>query len=78
MEWANLPQEEGNWAKSLWILVEKAKQGSHTFVLAPLEEINANQNPLDFDENSICGYIGSIQSQESQDKVLWKLPQYLG
>ena len=57
-EGTNIPKGEENWPKKLWILVERAKKGSHTIVSTPLEEINLDQNPFDFDKNSICGYVG--------------------
>ena len=51
-EWANIPKAKGNWLEKLWNLVERAKQGSHTFASTPLEEIHAYQNPLDFDKKT--------------------------
>ena len=39
-KWANIYETKGNWPEKLWSLVERAKQGSHTFASAPLEEIH--------------------------------------
>ena len=77
-KWVNIPEAKGNWRENLWSMVEKAKQGSNIFDSAPIEEVHIDPNPLDFDENSIYGYIGSVKSQESQHKFLKELPQYLG
>ena len=59
-------------------MVEQAKQGSNTFASAPMEEIFTDPNQCKYDTNSICGYIGSLESQESIDEDLNKMPQYLG
>ena len=74
-QWANIPKVEGKWPEKIWNMIEKAKHGSNTFDSTPIKEIYADPNPLDFDENSICGYIGCVKSQESKDKVLEELPQ---
>ena len=43
-----------------------------------MEEIYADPNQCKYNTNSICGYIGSIESQESIDEDLNEMPQYLG
>ena len=58
--WANIPEITDEWLEKLWSMVKQAKQGSHTFASAPMEEIYADPNQCKFDANSICGYIGSI------------------
>ena len=55
-------------------MVEQAKRGSNSFALAPMEEIYADPNQCKFDKDSICGYIGSVESQESIDKDLKEMP----
>ena len=59
-------------------MVQQAKQGSHTFALAPMEEIYANPNRCEFDASSNCGYIGLDESHVSIDEDLKEMPQYLG
>ena len=75
---ANILEITKKWPKKLWSMVEQAKQGSNTFSSAPMEEIYADPNKYEFDADSICGYIGSMESQESLDEDLKKMPQYLG
>ena len=75
---ANIPEISEEWLGKLWSKVEQAKQDSNTFVSAPMEEIYADPNQCKYDTNSICGYIGSVESQESIDEYLNKMPQYLG
>ena len=43
-----------------------------------MEEIYADPNQCKYDTNSICGYIGSADPQESIDEDLNEMPQYLG
>ena len=43
-----------------------------------MEEIYADPNQCKYDTNSICGYIGLVESQESIDEDLNEMPQYLG
>ena len=74
----NIREIEKKWHEKLWSIVEQAKRGSNTFALAPIEEIYANPNQCEFDTNSTCRYVGSIESQESLDKDLKEIPQYLG
>ena len=59
-------------------MVEQAKQGSNTFSSALVEEIYIDPNQCKFDKDFICGYIGSIKSQESIDKDLKEMPQFVG
>ena len=59
-KWINIPKIEEKWLEKLWNVVEQAKKGSITFGLAPMEEIHADPNQCEFDADSICGYIGSI------------------
>ena len=58
-------------------MVKQAKQGSHTFASAPMEEIYADPNQCKFDANSTCGYIGSAKSQESIDEDLKEIGMLL-
>ena len=43
-----------------------------------MEEIYADPNQCEFNTDPICGYIGSIKSQESLDEDFKQMPQYLG
>ena len=58
----DIPKITKEWPKKLWSTEEQAKQGSNTFASAPMEEIYANPNQCKFETNSICGYIGSVES----------------
>ena len=74
----NIPKITDKWPEKIWSMVEQEKQGSHTFALAPMEEIYADPNQCEFDTNFIYGYIGSTESQESIDEDLKEMLQYLG
>ena len=69
-----IPKTEENWPKNIWDMVGRVKQGSNTFVLAPIEEIDTEQNPFNFNNNYLCAYIGSNQSQQIQYRVFRELP----
>ena len=73
----NILEIEEKWFEKLWSMEEQAKQGSNTFGSTPMEEIYAYPNQCEFDTDSICGYIGSIELQEILDEDLKKMPQYL-
>ena len=74
----NIPEVSKEWPEKLWSMVEQAKQDCNTFASTSMEEIYADPNQCKFDTDSICGYIGSIESHESIDEDLKEMPQYLG
>ena len=75
---ANILEVSKECLEKLWNRVEQAKQGSNTFASAPMEEIYEDPNQCRYGTNSICGYIGLVESQESIDEDLNEMPQYLG
>ena len=73
-----VPEVNDKWPEELWELVREAKKGSRTFEEAPIEEVDLDQQMLDFELRSLYGDQGTEVTEDSRDETLRELPPYLG
>ena len=73
-----VPEVNDKWPEELWELVREAKEGSRTFEEASIEEVDLDQQMLDFELRSLYGDQGTEVTEDSRDEMLRELPPYLG
>ena len=59
---ATIPDVNEQWPTYLWEDVHNAKQGSNTYVLVPMEELELGHE-LPLDQESVYGVMGSVTSK---------------
>ena len=74
----SVPEVYAEWPAHLWEQVRDAKQGSDTYVSAPIEELDMDQPQVHWDSKSWFGEIGSVPTEINEDKTLAELPSFMG
>ena len=74
---ATIPNVNEQWPTYLWEDVHNAKQGSNTYVSAPMEELELGHE-LPLDQESLYGVMRLVKSESSANETLAELLHFLG